>query len=174
MGAVGRTLRLSVTDEMERLDETKGKIDELLRALRDDINQLPEAERNAALESIYSEIQTQLSPATLRRLNDYNRLRNTAALSNRIALAVAGWLLGPGSGEQNLLVATSLVKVRDLVSEYLRTASAGRRQAILEELRSIEGSQIDYVARLLPRMKPPKQWPEGSEDTEIPGLLSDR
>ncbi|MEL6108575.1 MAG: alpha/beta hydrolase [Planctomycetota bacterium] len=172
LGAVGRTMRLSVSDEIRRLDDNQREIEGLLSALRKDIETLPEDERNANLEQAYKEIVAGLSSATLARLSDYNRLRDSknVAVDARVSLAVAGWLLGPGSGEQNLLVATSLVKVRDLVAEYLGPADLVRRRAILEELQTIEGSQIEYVARLLPLLVPVKPWPEGSEDAEVPGF----
>ncbi|KAA5544694.1 alpha/beta hydrolase [Roseiconus nitratireducens] len=171
MNAVGRTTRITVRDELARIDELQQQAQSLADALRQDIEQLDEAPRDA-LQPILNEIQANLSSATLPRLNDYSRLRqsDTVTLEERVALAVAGWLLGPGSGEQNLTVATALVQVRDLVSEYLGSADADRRAGILEELKSLEGAQIEYIARMLPLLHPVKTWPEGSEDPDVPGL----
>ncbi|MEO1524931.1 MAG: alpha/beta hydrolase [Planctomycetota bacterium] len=172
LGAVGRTMRLTVSDEIRRLDDNQREIDGLVAALKADMEMLPPNERNANLEKAFAEISAGLNSATLPRLSDYNRLRSAQgiAVDARVALAVSGWLLGRGSGEQNLLIASSLVKVRDLVAEYLGSADLARRRSILEELQTIEGSQIEYVARLLPLMKPPKPWPEGSEDPTVPGF----
>ncbi|WP_182868946.1 alpha/beta hydrolase [Stieleria mannarensis] len=172
MNAVGRITREKVKIAVEKLSETDRQVKELVDALRADLEQLPEGQRES-LQSVFSEIEKGLSSATLPRLNDYSRLRksDTVSLDERVALAVAGWLMGPGSGEQNLVVATSLVKVRDLVAEYLGPADLIRRPQILEELRTIEGAQIEYVARLLPQLLPVKSWPEGSADPDIPGLF---
>ena len=86
-------------------------------------------------------------------------------------MGVAGWLLGSGSGEQNLSVTIALLRVRDLVVEYLSTDDPARREAILDELKTLEGAQPEYVDRMLPLLKPVKQWPEGAEDTSVPGMF---
>lgn len=170
MNAVGRVTREKVKIAAEKLLESDTQVKELIDALRSDIGQLPDGQQTA-LQGVFSEIENGLTSATLRRLSDYSRLRNskTVSLDERVALAVAGWLMGAGSGEQNLIVASSLVQVRDLVAEYLGSADIARRPQIIEELRKIEGSQIDYVARLLPQLLPVKPWPEGSADPNIPG-----
>lgn len=176
MNAVGRITREKVKLAAEKLQETDREVNELVAALREDIAKLPEAQlpeaQRAALQQVFAEIETGLSAATLPRLSDYSRLRsaNNVTLEERVALAVAGWLMGSGSGEQNLIVASSLIQVRDLVAEYLGTADLARRAQIIEQLRTIEGSQIEYVARLLPQLLPVKPWPEGSADETIPGF----
>lgn len=172
MNAVGRVTREKVKIAAEKLRESDQQVKDLVDALRDDLSKLTDGQR-AALQGVFEEIENGLSSATLRRLSDYSRLRNsdTVTLDERVALAVAGWLMGPGSGEQNLIVATSLIQVRDLVAEYLGPADLARRPQIIEELRAIEGSQIDYVARLLPQLLPVKPWPEASEDPQVPGFF---
>ena len=47
--------------------------------------------------------------------------RREALRSVGVALAISGWLLGPGSETENLAVAQSLVNVRELVVQYLRS-----------------------------------------------------
>ncbi|MCA9136543.1 MAG: hypothetical protein KDB00_07285 [Planctomycetales bacterium] len=172
MDAVDRVTREKVNIAAEKLQEIDRQVKELVDGLRTDIGELPEAQQ-VALKGVFTEIENGLSSATLRRLSDYSRLRDSQTVSReeRVALAVAGWLMGAGSGEQNLIVASSLVQVRDLVAEYLGSADIARRSQIIEELRTIEGSQIDYVARLLPQMLPVKSWPEGSADPNIPGFF---
>lgn len=172
MNAVGRITREKVKIAAEKLAESDQQVKDLVEALRTDLAKLPEGQRDS-LQKVFGEIENGLSSATLPRLNDYSRLRDseTVTLEERVALAVAGWLMGPGSGEQNLVVASSLVQVRDLVAEYLGPADLARRPQILEELRGIEGSQIEYVARLLPQLLPVKEWPDGTEDPTIPGMF---
>ncbi|MCO8124197.1 alpha/beta hydrolase [Stieleria sp. TO1_6] len=175
MDAVGSTTRERVKIALEKLDETDQQVASLLDSLAKDIAQLPAEQllpaQRDSLQDILQEITSGLSAATLRRLSDYSRLRDSATvpLENRVALAVAGWLMGAGSGEQNLIVATALIQVRDLVAEYLGTADANRRLAILETLKTIEGAQIEYVDRLLPMLAPVKSWPDDSQHPDIPG-----
>ena len=115
-----------------------------------------------------------MSDATLSRLSDYARLGQSDALplDSRVALAVAGWLLGSGSGEQNLTVAISLVAVRDLVSEYLATPDVARRQAILSELQNLEGAEPEYVDRMLPLLVPPLELPADAQSETFQGMYT--
>jgi predicted esterase len=170
--AVGRTTAERVRVAMEKLEQTDREVAGLIESLQRDLQQLPEKSR-AKLQTIFDEIKRGLSAATLKRLSDYARLREseTVALESRVALAIAGWLMGPGSGENNLVIATSLIQIRDLVAEYLGTADAARREQILQQLKTLEGSQIEYVARLLPQLVPVKDWPEGALDEQIPGFF---
>ncbi|MEO1617452.1 MAG: alpha/beta hydrolase, partial [Planctomycetota bacterium] len=171
MNAVGRTKREEVKIAFENLLQPEIDAKSLLESLRKDVAQLP-ANAQTTLQGILQEIATGLDAATLPRLSDYSRLKDSqdVALDSRIALAIAGWLMGPGSGEANLTVATSLVQVRDLVAEYLGSANAVRRAEIIEALRGLEGSQPEYIARLLPLLTPVKDWPEGSADPQVEGL----
>ncbi|MEM1070862.1 MAG: alpha/beta hydrolase, partial [Planctomycetota bacterium] len=80
--------------------------------------------------------------------------------------------MGAGSGEQNLSVAISLVQVRDLVAEYLGDADDIRRKEIIDTLRNLEGSQPEYVDRMLPLLLPVKPFPEGSESQSVGGMFA--
>lgn len=168
---VGRITRLQVQDALTKLDASADQAKELLKQLRGQVAQL-DPRQVQALNPIIDEIAAGLSADTLARLSDYKQFgqSDTIALENRVALAVAGWLLGPGSGEQNLSIATSLIEVRDLVAEYLRTPDAGRREAILDILRNLEGAQPDYVDRILPLLPPPLGFPAGAESEQVQGM----
>ncbi|WP_231612027.1 alpha/beta hydrolase [Novipirellula galeiformis] len=166
---LGRVTRLQVEDATEKILGTQRQSASLVAQLETQIAQLNRAQE---LQPILAEIKAGLSSSTLARMSDYIRLGTSEAvpLENRVALAVAGWLLGSGSGEQNLTVTISLVKVRDLVAEYLASSDPARRQAILAEMRNLEGAQAEYIDRMLPLLSPPLDWPEGSQHESIPGL----
>ncbi|TWU41987.1 alpha/beta hydrolase [Novipirellula artificiosorum] len=166
---VGGGTRLTIQDAIAKIRGAREQAESLSKQLQDQVTQLNQSE---TLQPIVAEIQAGLSAATLPRLSDYVRLGTSEVLplENRVALAVSGWLLGSGSGEDNLSVAISLVKVRDLVAEYLACEVPDRRDAILNELRNLEGAQPEYVDRILPRLLPPKDWPEGSADESVPGM----
>ena len=168
---VGQITKIQVQDALQKLDQPRDEAAAMVNQLRQQVGQLNPAV-GKQLKPIVDEIAAGLSADTLARLSDYKRLGQAAnlPLDNRVALAVSGWLLGSGSGEQNLSVAISLVQVRDLVAEYLRTLDAERRKAILDELRNLEGSVPDYVDRMLPRLLPPLEFPEGSQSETIQGL----
>ncbi|MGB7325955.1 MAG: alpha/beta hydrolase, partial [Rubripirellula sp.] len=160
---VGRITRIQVQDELKKLNDSRDQAAALAEQLREHVAKLDPVQA-APLGPIIDEIAARLSPDTLPRLSDYVRLgtAETVALDDRVALAIAGWLLGSGSGEQNLSVATALIKVRDLVAEFLGSPDAARRTAILEQLRTLEGAQPEYVDRMLPLLTPTLAWPDGS------------
>ncbi len=171
--AVGRLTRLQVQDAIGKLDDARDQAQSLLEQLRAQVGQLdpPQA---MALQGIVDEIASGLSASTLPRLSDYTRLgkSETLPVDNRIALAVAGWILGSGSGEQNLSVAISLIQVRDLVAEYLATTDPARRTAILDQLRTLEGAEPEYVDRMLPLLLPPLPLPEEAQSETFAGMYT--
>ena len=171
LDAVGRITRLKVQDQRAKLDQIRDQSAALIAQLRQQIESLNEQQQQS-LSQIVDEMESGLSAATLPRLSDYSRLgkAETIPVDSRIALAVSGWLLGSGSGEQNLRIATSLIQVRDLVFEYLGCFDPLRRQEILTALEQLEGAEPEYVDRMLPLLTPPLPFPEGSEDAAFEGL----
>lgn len=153
---VGRVTRQRVVDAIEKIDAVDAQIRGVTQRLDALVAKLDPADA-AAIESIITEIRVQLSPATLPRLSDFSRLGGNEAMSppNRVALAIAGWLLGSGSGEQNLKIAAALVEVRSVVREYLRQPDPVTRTGLMDQLRSLEASRAEYIARMLPLMRPP-------------------
>lgn len=117
-------------------------------------------------QPVLDEMREQFSPNTMARLNDYQRLGNdqTLDLESRVALAFGGWMLGPGSGLQNLVLGQSLVRMRQLVWEYLATDNQAQRQVILTELRQTEGVDVPTIAKILPLLPPPLPLPERPQD----------
>lgn len=168
---LGRVSRLKVQDALAEMNASREQIESLKTRLRGQVQQLKEPQAQA-LQPIVREIAEGLSPDTLPRLSDYVRLgeAETLPVDNRVALAVSGWLLGSGSGQQNLRVATSLVEVRDLVAEFLGTSDAQRREAILQRLKELEGAEPEYVAQMLPLLLPPLPFPEGSASETVQGM----
>lgn len=173
MREVGRITRIQVEDALKKLDDSQNEAGALVKQLQAQVAQLNAAQA-AALQPIIQEIADGLSADTLPRLSDYARLGKSdqLPLENRVALAVAGWLLGSGSGEQNLTVATSLVKVRDLVAKYLGPNDPLGREGILNELRNLEGAEPEYVDRMLPLLVPSHEWPDGSANEKIAGMFN--
>lgn len=171
VGIVGRIKRLQVEDALKTLNDNDQQAASLMGQLTEQVAQL-DNQQATALQPMLEEMKAGLSADTLPRLSDYARLGSAEnlPLDNRVALGVAGWLLGSGSGEQNLSVTISLIQVRDLVAEYLGTEDPARRKQILETLKTLEGAQPEYVDRILPLLKPPLPWPEESEDPDVPGL----
>ncbi|TWT53024.1 Alpha/beta hydrolase family protein [Rubripirellula amarantea] len=170
---VGRITRLQVQDARKEIETSGLEAARLTGLLTEQVAQLAAADQGK-LKAIVQEISEGLSADTLSRLSDYSRLgeSETIALDNRVALAISGWLMGAGAGEQNLSVVTSLVQVRDLVADYLGTDDRNRHQAILDQLRSLEGAQAEYIDKMLPLLVPTRSWPEGSASDRVEGMHS--
>ncbi len=123
------------------LDEHLGQVDDNLKA---------------KIQPTRDEIVANLNFSTLPRMADYLRLSNDPTLnpSQKLSLAISAWVLGSGNGTENLAVATSLVTVRDLVRQYLTTTRVADREAILAQLKGLEGGTPKYVAQMLKSMQP--------------------
>jgi predicted esterase len=98
----------------------------------------------------------------LNRMADYWRLADDASMTadQKLALAISGWVLGSGSGTENLAVALSLVEVRDAVVAYLRAKRTHEREAVLDRIRELEGGSPAYVAKILENIAPPGELPQ--------------
>jgi predicted esterase len=118
---------------------------------------LKEDKAREELQPIVDEIASDLNVNTLDRMADYIRLQGDPMLSpeQKLSLAISGWLLGSGSGVDNLGVSKSLVEVRDMVQRYLASTRKPERDGILLQLESHPGASPAYVAKILAHMKPP-------------------
>lgn len=170
--SVGRVTKIQVQDALAKLDDSDAQVEQLVEQLKAQVALLPGGQRTS-LRPLVDEIAFGLSADTLERLSDYSLKGNDeeSPIDNRVALAVAGWLLGSGAGEQNLSIAISLIEVRSLVIEYLVTENAARRTQILESMRNLEGSVPEYVDRMLPLLTPVLPMPEGSAQEAIEGMF---
>lgn len=169
---VTRVTGIEVQDAIDSIQNGVTEGQRLVAQLRRQIQTLGDAYPQGPLLALADEIEAALSPDTIGRLSDYSRLGgvDTLPLDNRVALAVGGWLLGSGSGMQNLVVASSLIDVRDRVAAFLASPDAEERAAILDQLRQVEGADASHVAKMLPLMPPPLPLPEAARGEQDPGL----
>ncbi len=156
LGRVGRVTRLRVEDELGKIRKLETQRDETVASLRKLVGELSQADQNA-LANIVDEIDQHLSPNTLSRLSDFIRLggNDSIPVQQRVALAIAGWMLGSGSGEQNLVIVISEVEVRDLVAQYLAHPDPKVRAVLMQNLKVLEGASAQAIAKMLPLMPPP-------------------
>lgn len=169
---IGRVMRIQVEEELASLDADEQKVATIIEQLDKQIAQLnPPAA--AELVEPMEEIRRHLSPASVSRLADYDRLGKTEAvpLENRISLAIAGWLLGPGSGEQNLAIAKSAFRVRNLTLDFLATNDAVERENLIRLIRSEEAGNAQTIDRLAKWWRPSHQYTSEEIDVEIEGLF---
>ncbi len=174
LAEVGRVTRLEVQDSIASIEGRLAEGRRSIEQLKGQVTSLEEGAPKQTLMSIVEEIEQSLSLDTLSRLSDYSRLGGVddIPVDSRVSLAVGGWLLGSGSGLQNIAVATSLVGVRALVYEYLSSQDDATRQGILEKLRTMEGADPVYVSKMLPLLPPPMAIPEEARDPKVVGMFT--
>ncbi|MEM7473794.1 MAG: hypothetical protein AAF483_02305 [Planctomycetota bacterium] len=152
--------QIKLQTEVEEVQASIKQITEIIAELKERVAKLPPADQQA-VGPLMDEILGELTLNTIDRMADFQRLRSDTAIANenKVALALAGWLLGSGSGLDNFAVVKSLIRVRSKVVEYLREANQQRRLGILSQLKSEEGAQPKLLDQLLETMKPPLKEP---------------
>jgi predicted esterase len=165
----GETL-LKVRDMLGHYDSLRQQGERSLKLLEKHVAALADEKIKARLEPVRAEIAGELNFNTLDRMADYLRLADDEKLSTdqKLALAVSGWLLGSGSGTENLAVALSLADIRNRVRDYMRAERKHERDAILDQIEALEGATPSYLAKVIAHMKPPIET--ASQENEIPGL----
>jgi predicted esterase len=125
---------------------------------------------------VLREMRDELGPNTLDRLVAFRELAEDKAIppSDKLALAISGWLLGSKAAVPRLSTAMSLVDVRQVIRKYLQSPDVLNRQQLISGFPSEEGASPAMVARLLANMTPPiAVEPPADESTpyeiEVPG-----
>jgi predicted esterase len=155
-GVAGETL-LKVQDMLKDIQGMQDQGKKALKLLGEHTAAIKSDMARDKLKGIVEEINRELNINNVDRMADYVRLADDAKMSpeQKVSLAVSGWLLGSGAAIDNVGIATSLVKVRDLVGQYLVTTRQPERTNILSQLTSEEGATNDFIAKIIAHMKPP-------------------
>lgn len=159
-GVAGETL-LEVRDALQEIASRLEQGRQVADAVAAQLAQIEEERLRLDLRPIVEEIRAELNLNNLGRLADFQRLADDASLaaSQKLSLAISGWLMGAGAGVDNLQVSRSLVEVRELVRRYLVSSRQAERDEVLSQLTSLEGATPEYVSKILAHMKPPLPVP---------------
>jgi pimeloyl-ACP methyl ester carboxylesterase len=160
--------KIKIERRLSEITADQAKVTSTLALIRADADKIPDAEIKTQLVPILEEIQKRLSPTTLNRLSDYLRLRDDATLTNeqRIAIAISGWLMGSGQSENNLPVALSAWQARDMIREYLSTATEAQRDSLIDRMKKMEGGTPRFATKIIAQMNPPLPLPESASDIQ--------
>ena len=163
--------QLKLDAEIKQVQQQVLLVSDIVTSLKEHVDKLPEAEQQAVLP-VVQEISDEINFDSVVRLDDYQRLRRDASIASEslVAYAVGGWLLGSGADLDNLAVAKSLLRVRELAQRYLLVATAAERQQILDELKGEEGAQPELLAKVIRLMPPPLAAPQ-EQPGDPAGLL---
>jgi predicted esterase len=162
---VAGALLLEIRDMVAEYDKARAQGQRVLDLLAKHGVAVEDAETRERVDRVRREIGSDLNINNLNRFADYLRLADDEKLGGeqKLALAISGWLLGPGGGTENLAVAQSLVEVRDMVRAYLTSDRPHEREEILKKLEGEEGGTPEYVTKILAHMKPPKPPKDAAE-----------
>ncbi len=171
---VAQETLLKVQQLLDEYNDQKSRADRVLQLFAQQTTQIEDDAIQKSLVALQKEIEAGLSMNTLPRLRSYLRLADDTELAaeQKLALGVSAWVLGSGSNEQNLTVAMSLYRVRNLVLKYLQATLAAERQKILQEIQSLEGGTPAYVAQIIAHIIPPLDSDNENMDIKIPGLIN--
>lgn len=178
-GVAGEVLqKVREIQENYKAQQARGVL--LLKEINANLDKLQDPALKAQATVVRDEIARELNYSTLDRFAPFLQLADDETLQaeQKLALAISGWLQGNRSANENLRVALSLYRVRDLVTQYLCADLPPHRAELLQQIRSQEGGTIDQVAKLITHMKPPvesdltESEQAGYFELAVPGLES--
>ena len=163
--------QLKLDAEIKTVQQQVLLITDIVTSLKEHVNKLPEPEQQALLPLV-QEVSDEINFDSVVRLDDFQRLRRDPAIPSEtlVAYALGGWLLGSGADLDNLAVARSVMRVRELTRRYLTVGTQAERLQILEEMRGEEGARPELLAKVIRNMQPPLTAPQPTPD-DPPGLL---
>lgn len=176
--ATGDTLQ-SVREAVRQYETDEAARTKIIAHMQALLKQIGDAALRERAEPIVSEIASELNANTLDRMAAFREMAEDTGLSasDRLALAISGWLVGSQGAVPRLSTALSLVEVRRRILEYFHKPDKLARDALLVGFRSEEGASPALVARVLAHMKPPlAEAPPDDPATpcvlEVPGVNS--
>ncbi|MFM7207108.1 MAG: peptidase [Planctomycetaceae bacterium] len=165
----------AVREAREEYAARRDRASRIVADVRARVAALDEADRVAATDAV-DEIQRQLTFSALERLSTFDRIGTDSGVpaDRAVALAISGWLQGAAAASDNLKVALSARRVRDLVREYLRADDRETRDRVRGRLRNEEAGDPRTIAALAAHMPPPLDPPPatspGLHELTVPGL----
>ncbi|HYO26068.1 MAG TPA: peptidase [Lacipirellulaceae bacterium] len=168
---VGGDTLVQVRELTARYEQEDARITRLGEQLRAMVAAVADPDDRGLAAPVAEEIIKELTHNNIDRLAPFATLLSDATLSadEKASLAISGWLLGADDAVQNLPIALSLVRVRDLVTRYLREPLPADRQELLAGVLAEEGASVERLAKLIAHMKPP--WHDAALAADEDGFL---
>lgn len=136
--------------QLQRVQDLRKQVFAMIKDLRD-----LEPDQLEAVKRFSSEIESDLSIENIARLDAYlQKDDDVTPGSNKIALAISGWLLGSNRATANLATVSSMYTTRDLVMEYLQLETTPERREEILRLMPGETGTAFYIDAMLRQAKP--------------------
>jgi pimeloyl-ACP methyl ester carboxylesterase len=165
-----------IREERDRYRDAQARGQRLVAALGARVEQLGDDADRQQAETVCAEIRQQLTFATLERLATFERLGLDPAMpvDRAVAIGISGWLQGAATATDNLKLALSMARVRDLLRDYLQADERARRDQLRQRLadeEAFDAATIAAIARLMrPPLVPPAEQSPGLYQLAVPGL----
>ena len=161
----GATL-IEVREILQEYDELAQRLTTVKQGLEREVGRIKNPQTAADLKPMVEEIIADVNAYTLERLGSFLQFEKADLQpEEKIALAVSGWTVGLAEATDNLPIAKSLYRVRNLVRGYLRSSVLSERQNILRQIQQQEAGQPKWIAVILSHMKPPLPLAEVLDNT---------
>ena len=150
-----------VREARDSYRDRQARAGRVVDTLRSKAREIEDEQETAAVGRMLEEITAELSFATLERLSTFERLGTDpdTPADRAVGLGISSWIVGAAAATDNLKLALSAVRVRDLLREYLRGDGQGERTRIRAALGSEEAFDAATVAALARQMRPPLDPP---------------
>ncbi|MEC8338222.1 MAG: peptidase [Planctomycetota bacterium] len=162
----GATL-IEVREILQQYEDVAKQSAIVKTALERELGKIENKQTAETLKPMVNEVVANVNAYTLDRVGSFIQLETDASLppERKIALALSGWVVGAAEATDNLSIARSLFRVRDLARAFLRSEVLSERREILAQIRSQEAGQMQWVAAILSHMRPPLELPERIAET---------
>lgn len=179
---VGGEILQGVREMIHDYELRLARYDEIIKQLKALTTRIEDTIAKENLKPIIDEIEAELSADTLERLAAFMQNVDDPKMpdTEKIALAISGWLLGTDSATEKLPEAISAYKVRNLIRKYMNKKSLPDRERTFGYIKLEPAGKPEIVAKLLSHMKPPGVEPQWSAEKpgyfelEVPGMTSDQ
>lgn len=158
---VAQNTLIELQDILSNIDAADAKVIEVREKVSELVQQYqgagkPTDQQKMMLQQFLAELNSELSPSNVARLDSYLVQANDAAQTDeqKVALAISGWLRGSNNAVANFATTESMFTVRDLIRAYLSDGDAAKRKEIIKRLKELESGTPEIVASMLAQMKP--------------------
>ncbi len=178
---VGGDILQGVSEMLHEYETRETRRQAVIKHLRELADRLADTIQRENLKPILDEIAAEIGPNTLDRMAAFLQNADDPEMSDsdKVALAISGWLLGADAATEKLPTAISAYKVRGLILKYFDAQGVPDRERTYSYIRMESGAAPAMVAALLAHMKPPVSPPApvekrpGFYEIEVPGLAKD-
>lgn len=159
---IGGAVQKDVRDFLKQCDQRRESMAHAQELLDEFAAKLPETALREKLAPLRSVLIDELHPDSINRLDPFLKAEadNGYSVSEKLALAYSGWVLGAANAVTDLEHAIRLWDARFLAKEALRATAFNDRQRLYQQLKKVEGVGPEKVRQMIPQLPPAVETPD--------------